>query len=492
MKYIKLLLIVNILYFVSACSDDFLNTEPSQYASEDQIKDLLEHDPSMISAYVNGFYTNLFAPESQQSHDDFGLKALELATDLMGEDMAYRTSHFFVYDYEWDNRLSSYRRTTQAWQQLYAVISGANEVISTLVDRAGEDDTVDYMLGQSYTMRAYCYFWLINLFQQPYEWNKTALGIPLYTEDKILLGRQPVADVYERILEDVETGYNLLKGKGIKSKSELNEYAAAAIYANVLSFVSDYPDQWSKVAEWAQIAIEGGRLMSEEELLSGFNDVSLSEVLWGVSINAETNTFYASFMSHVDPYGPGYGGELGNYKMISSDLYSKIDDNDIRKKWFGVDLAENDSHYAYRQYVQRKFLDCYTTGTGETFTSDYIYLRTGEMYFVAAEALYLAGQEAQARTMLNTIVQSRNPSYNATASGSALLEEIQIQKRIEMWGEGRRLLDMKRRAEALDRTTSNNHSPIAIQTAAANDYRMIYQIPDREMDANLEITEQNP
>lgn len=29
-------------------------------------------------------------------------------------------------------------------------------------------------------------------------------------------------------------------------------------------------------------------------------------------------------MSQVDPYGPGYGGNLGNYKMISSDLYEKF------------------------------------------------------------------------------------------------------------------------------------------------------------------------
>ena len=36
------------------------------------------------------------------------------------------------------------------------------------------------MLGQSYTIRAYCYFWLINMYQQPYEWNKDKLGIPIY------------------------------------------------------------------------------------------------------------------------------------------------------------------------------------------------------------------------------------------------------------------------------------------------------------------------
>ncbi|WP_257220357.1 hypothetical protein [Phocaeicola dorei] len=50
----------------------------------------------------------------------------------------------------------------------------------------------------------------------------------------------------------------------------------------------------------------------------------MSEVLWGADINGETNTFYASFMSQVDPYGPGYGGNLRKLQMISSDLYEKF------------------------------------------------------------------------------------------------------------------------------------------------------------------------
>ena len=57
------------------------------------------------------------------------------------------------------------------------------------------------------------------------------------------MNRVPVSEVYEQILSDIDKGYNYLKGKGIAKKDKLNEYAAAAIYANILSFVNDYPDQ---------------------------------------------------------------------------------------------------------------------------------------------------------------------------------------------------------------------------------------------------------
>lgn len=495
MKYTKILAAFSTaLLITTSCSDGFLDIDPTQNITEEQIQELLKKDPEKIQAYISGYYKNLFSPESRASHDDFGLKAMELMSDLMGEDMAYGTSSYFVYDYDWDNRGSAYRRTSQTWQQLYAVISGANTVIASLKPNEGEEvsEKVEYMLGQSYTVRAYAYFWLINMFQQPYQWNKEKLGIPIYTEKESRLNRCSVSEVYTQILADIETGYNFLKGKGIKKKDELNEFAAAAIYANILSFATDRPNQWIDVAKYSEIAIKGGTLMSEADLLSGLNDVNLSEVLWGADINAETNTFYASFMSHMDPYSPGYGGDLGNYKMIASDLYDKIDVNDVRKKWFGVNLKPTDPFLKHAKYVQTKFVDVAIKGKGDVFSSDYIYLRTGEMYFVAAEALYMAGNEEGARAKLREVMMTRNPQYNTSATGTALLDEIKLQKRIEMWGEGRRFLDMKRRAEALDRTKSINHRATTIMKAEANDYRMIYQIPDKELNANSEITEQKP
>ena len=98
MKYSKYLAVAAAALMMGACSDDFLDKEPTKNASEDQVMDAIEQDPEAINAFISGYYMNLYAPEAQQSHDDFGLKAFELATDLMGSDMAYKTSHFFVYD----------------------------------------------------------------------------------------------------------------------------------------------------------------------------------------------------------------------------------------------------------------------------------------------------------------------------------------------------------------------------------------------------------
>lgn len=494
MKYSKYLMLLTIPAFMASCSSDFLDKDVSKNASEEQIQDAINKNPAAIDAFISGYYKNLFAPEAQKAHDDFGLKAFELATDLMGGDMAMNTQAFFVFDYMLDNRLSMFRRTTTFYQELYAVINGANDVIAKLLLLdVQENDEVKAKLGQSYSLRAYMYYWLVNMYQQPYQWNKDKPGIPLYTEKETRLERVPVKEIYTQMLADAKNGYELLKGKKSSDKSKINEFAAAAIYANILSFVDDAPDQWNEVAKYAKEAIKGGSLMSHEALLSGFNDINLSEVLWGSDINTETNTFYASFMSHMDPKGPGYGGDLAAYKMISSDLYDKIADDDIRKQWFGIELSEKDPNYNVKQYIQTKFSDTSTMGTGDVFASDYIYLRTGEMYFVAAEALYRANKPDEAKNMLNEIMKTRNPNYNFNGTGQALLDEICLQKRIEMWGEGKRLFDMKRRNEDLDRSKGTNHHELVKKNpiVKAGSNLFIYQIPEDELKANSAITEQN-
>ena len=493
MKYTKYLWILAATACMTSCDEEFLNKVPTANASEEAVEDAIKRDPSAVQGYITGYYRNLIAPEAQASHDDFGLKAFELATDLMGSDMTMIVSDFFINDHLLTNRQAAYRRPRTCWQELYAVINGANEVISKLkpLEEKG-DATIERMLGQSYTIRAYMYYWLINLYQQPYQWTKDKPGIPLYTEETTRLERVPVKEVYDQILADIDKGYKLLKGKKSQSKSELNEYAAAAIYANVLAFVNDYPKQWEEVAKYAVEATKGGKLFStEEEFLSGFNDLGMSEAIWGADIDAENNTFYGSLMSHMDSYGPGYADTA--YKMIASDLYDKIAENDVRKKWFGMEITDKKNpHYKVQQYVQRKFLDVSTTGTGDVFCSDYIFFRVAEMYFMAAEAYYNNNQPAEAKTMLETVMKTRIPDYTCEKSGEELLEEIKIQKRIEMWGEGRRLFDMKRRGEDLDRSKAINHNSSSPTHVEAGDKRFIYQIPNAELNANSAIKEQNP
>lgn len=496
-------LVVSAITMTAACSDDYLEQKPSAYLDEEDVTSTMQEDPSQVQAYVTGAYLNFYCGgDYWTNHDDFGLPAIKLATDLMCDDVAYpNDNHFFCYDYQLDNRQGNYRRTSSMWNQLYTVIDNTNTIITMLKPAEGEEpanDDAKVMLGQAYSLRAYCYFWLINLWQHPYSAGTDQLGVPLKTETEYRQERVSVGEIYDQILSDIATGYGYLEGEGFidSDKGSLSEYAAAAIYANALMFTGDY----TNAAKYAKIAAESTSLNSESDMLGGFNSLTMPEVIWGYNVTNETTGYYASLFSHIDTYMIGYGGQVGYRKMIASELYDQISDTDIRKQWFGYNEDYNllDVSYSYEQannylpYLQNKFRDAYMTGAGDPFTSAIIYFRSGEMYFVAAEAYYLAGDEGSARDMLNTVMATRIPSYACTKSGEDLYQEICLQKRIETWLEGDRYLDVKRRNETIDRSKSVNHAVDLSSTNAINytgrDYRMIYHIPTSEMENNPSIT----
>lgn len=506
-RFIHISIATVAIAMLASCSEEYLETSPAGTIEEEAVNNVMQADPSQVQSYVAGAQMNLYCGgDYWTSHDDFGLPAVKLATDLLCEDIAYyNDAHFFCNDYQLDNRLGSYRRTSSMWNQFYNLIKNCNDIIVMLKPAEGEvieeeNTTARSILGEAYGMRALAYFWLVNLWQHPYSINPDALGVPVLTEDEYRQERVPVKDVYSLILSDIQLSYDYLEGLGYHSgnKIGLSEYAAAAIYANVLMFTSDYEN----AAKYAELAIKGGSLNSEEDMLGGFNSLDMPEVIWGYNVTNETTGYYASLFSHIDPYHIGYAG-LGYGKLVASDLYNKIEEGDIRKQWFGYkedyNLLENAFHVEksknFTDYIQNKYRDVYLTTYGQAgpFTSAIIHTRIAEMYFVAAEAYYLNNQADKALETLKTIMLTRNPAYSFSATGNELYEEICIQKRIEMWMEGCRYLDAKRRGEELDRTVSVNHSPVALEQYntkkySAHDYRMIYRIPTKELENNPKIT----
>jgi hypothetical protein len=115
------------------------------------------------------------------------------------------------------------------------------------------------------------------------------------------------------------------------------------------------------------------------------------------------------------------------------------------------------------------------------------------MYYIEAEALARSGNEATAKDILYEITITRDPAYvKSTNSGTALINEIILQKRIELWGEGCAWYDMKRLEVGLSRDyPGTNHPAFGRFNIPVGDNRFIFQMPQAEMDANP-LMVQNP
>ena len=90
-------------------------------------------------------------------------------------------------------------------------------------------------------------------------------------------------------------------------------------------------------------------------------------------------------------------------------------------------------------------------------------------------------------------MSKRDPSYKQSSStGATLIDEILFNRRIELWGEGFRFLDLKRLNLPLNRNGANHNTAVAVLfDVPAGDPRWEFLIPRRELDSNKAVT-QNP
>ena len=147
-------------------------------------------------------------------------------------------------------------------------------------------------------------------------------------------------------------------------------------------------------------------------------------------------------------------------------------------------------------YMNSKFKSVSTAdGRG-----DFPWIRVAEMYLIEAEALARqTGKEDQAKDVLYLLAKNRDPQYlRSESSGDSLINEILIQRRVELWGEGRNFTDLKRlslplnRPEAASGSMGGHVASIAIKlTEPAGTNSWTWMIPRAEIDSNPKMV-QNP
>ena len=130
-----------------------------------------------------------------------------------------------------------------------------------------------------------------------------------------------------------------------------------------------------------------------------------------------------------------------------------------------------------------KFWDGPTYGN---FIGDYIYLRNAEFYLTKAEALARLNRDTEAQQVLFDLNSTRDASYvKSTSTGQALIDEIILYRRIELFGEGVASFDMARLGVGLNRQDGrlNPVQPGADVVVPVGSDKMIFPIPTLEIDA---------
>ncbi|WP_417445102.1 RagB/SusD family nutrient uptake outer membrane protein [Joostella sp.] len=468
---------------LTSCGDDFLETEPTEFISSDQIDEATELNPSTQEGTVRGLYATMFTTGSggtDLDHDDFGQKGYDIYTDMLSGDMVLAGL-----TYGWYSDISQLQSTIdytdnanyKPWRYYYRIILGANMVIKTLGgnDFIPDTDEGKYGMGQAKAMRAYSYFYLANLFTEGY--NPTEEILPIYTEAEE--ENQPLSttdEVYSLIINDLNDAISLLSTFERANKSEVNQWVAKGLLA--YTYASMGKNAEVKTITNDIITNGGFILANEEEALGGFNNVGSKGWMWGTDITLDNGLDLVSWWGQVDLFTYSYAW-AGDPKSIDDGLYESIREDDVRKDQF-VDAYGDGVLFPLNKF----YAPGREVGGQRSVETDYVYMRIAEMYLLHAEAAAKTGDEGTAIQSLKVLLNERveDPSYVDALSGQALLDEIYLQTRIELWGEGKSYLAMKRNKATI--TRGPNHLSFAGESFSYDDDRLSFDIPQDEIQNN--------
>jgi tetratricopeptide (TPR) repeat protein len=444
MKFNKYWLCTLFVFSLAACNKE-LDLEPAQSISEDLA---LDNDANVKSVLL-GAYDGLALDGM------FGGNTMRDA-ELMGADGEIRwvgtfEGPRFVYFHQ---QIANNAEAENMWVDAYYTINICNNVLSAL-DVVNEADR-EQVEGEARWVRAMAYFQLVRFYGQAYQpgGNNSQLGVPLVLTPTREIGeasfvaRNTVEECYAQIIDDLGKAKSLLPeengvlaGKLVASATlarvylQMGRYADARDNANeviesgVYSLVSDYESEWN-------------------------NDDNSSEDIYAVQINSQD--FVESTL--VVFYSiPDFGGRDGDIEILQKhlDLYDPADTR----------LA---LHYSGAGATR--------TGKWRDQYRNQPVIRLAEMYLIRAECNARLGTAVGA---------SVDDDYNAThtraglpAASGVTLDDILLERRLELAHEGHRLHDIKRLKGTADGLNWD-------------DDKLLYPIPAREMEANPKL-EQNP
>jgi hypothetical protein len=196
--------------------------------------------------------------------------------------------------------------------------------------------------------------------------------------------------------------------------------------------------------------------MTADQYKEGFNDVSNPEWIWGHPQTATQNLGGASFLAYIEttPYATDAKGVnlYFGYNSIIPDpnFIALFTTGDVRKSLF--EIAKQPAEAIYRSYRYRKFRNKHPNRDGHI-----VLMRSAEQLLIEAESKARLDDIKGAIDLLNELRRKRAlfDLDVANFDKSKAVQEVLLERRKELWGEGFRLYDILRTQTAPVRREAN-------------------------------------
>lgn len=466
-KYIVILLSA---FVFTACSEDWLNLEPSTSLTPTSAFQTL--DDAQIA--LNGVYNALYSATSGSTY--YGADIFSFG-DVKGDDVrtfepGKRTAQMYRYTETPESSTSGF------WRMPYRGLMNANAIIAEIdnleVVTEEEEAQKENILGQAMALRALFHFDLVRIYgKMPENGNPTEdLGVAL--ADRIIspaenLPRNTVEVIYNQVIQDLTDAIPMLTTDKV-TDGTINNWAAKALLSRVYLYNKQYGEAYTLAAD----IIDNGpySLLSYADYTNSWATGFSTESIFEIVFNAQTNS---------DREGIGYLWEPGGYgaMTLTDDFIAMMqaDPDDIRNSIILED-SRTPGRFGYLAKYPGK------DGESSRINNPKV-VRLAEVYLIAAEAGLQSGQ-GDPDALIKELYDARTDRDN-TVSGVDL-DRILLERRKELIGEGHRFFDLMRNGLPVVRSGSD-HFSLTLELQPT-DYRAIQPIPQYEMNANPEM-EQN-
>jgi len=427
MRLLRLFPIINIVSFI-------ILTQPA-------CKKLVEVSPPVTSLSSGNVYTSdataaavltgIYTQMSTTSLTGSSITAMSFLPELSGDNLTLLSS---VAPASWISYYTNNLTNANGdfWDIIYPNIFVVNAALEGIAGSATLTPAVQQqLLGEAKFLRAFYYFYLLNLYGD----------VPLVTGTNYtindVLPRTPRAQVWQQIIQDLKDAQTLLSANYLdatllnvtSARVRPTNWAATALLARAYL----YTGKWDSAETQANTVINNSSLYSLSSLSTAFLANS-TEAIWQLQpVNAGQNTQDAQAYI-IPPTGPSY---IYAY-FLSNALMSNFEIGDQRRVvWVDSVIANGVTYYYPFKYK--------VDSIGAPVTEYSMVLRLGEVYLIRAEARAQQDETSGAQSDLNTIRSRAGLQPDTVSSRTGLLSAIMHERQVELFTEwGHRWLDLKR------------------------------------------------
>lgn len=539
-KVLSLILGFSVIF--TAC-DDFLDLTPEDKPGQDNfLSDEASAKKLVVAAYspwvVNTqMFGKRFTIICDALTDDSGLR-LNGSSLVQVHDWAILPTHEYPRDW---------------WMYAYQSVNAANYAIREiprLLEMGFSEDIVNPYIAEARFMRAFDYLFLVSFY------GEVPLIIePLSSLDQFSQPRASVDAVYDQIIADLIFARDHLTKDGGSYKGTPTQATAAAFLAKAYLYRKDFTNAETAARQAVAIAEESGyKLIDDYASIFSIDNEQNPELLFYFAFERNSGMWEQDFSVERnirDLPGEFYhiqGGEGWGYCLPTRDLYDTYEPGDPRRGYtvyapgdmFGIYNQSTPFTCTHKAYNESGEQISYQTtyNRGDTVRYDYQWSPTGlnvkkltenlegltnvryagldapvmrmaDLYLILAEALAELGNE-EALVWINKV--RARPTVNMpakTMADGSLRDIVRHERRVELAMEGQRIFDLFRwdmvkqvygdgqkvklhfYADFLTSQSDKFKNPTVGLSKFPTD-RVLFPIPQYEMDQNSAITENNP